>query len=333
MNKKILTIIVLIVVVSGFVYYYGGSKLSGGMSVKKKTVLVINPGGEAFSFFLNSFMDELRKNSLATKSDVDIIYKDSKGDPEKLKQFIDEAVKLKPDAIATISAPPTLTLKDKTKDIPILTALGDPVEHGYIKSLQGSGINIAGVSQKTIELTPKRIEILKSAVPGVKRIAIFYDTTCGPTKKARPIANAQALELGVELIEFPLTTPSREALDKELQKVTKKDFDALMFYPHGTLFSKSDLFLKKAKEENLPIIMPEEASMGDVAIASYGPDYAELGRSLAYIAGKVLKGEISGNIPFEQPSSIQLVINEKNAKSLGITISEDVVDIASKIIR
>ena len=278
-------------------------------------------------------MEEIGKPDSSGKSNVEIIYKDSGGDPDKLKQFIDEAVALNPDAIATISAPPTLALKDKTSRIPILTALGDPVEHGYIKNLQGSGINIAGVSQKTIELTLKRIEILKRAVPSVKKIAIFYDTTCGPTKKARPVANKQAPELGVELVEFPLTMPSRAELEKELQKVTQKDFDALMFYPHGTLFAKSDLFIKRAKEEKLPIVMPEEASMGDTAIASYGPDYGELGRTLALIARKVLNGEDPGNIPFEQPSSIQFIINEKNAKILGITISENVIEIANKVIR
>ena len=334
MNKKIILAIVaiLIIVAAGF-YYYKAEVSPGESSAVKKDVLVINPGGVTFTLFLNSFMDELAKNNSGGKNDINIIYKDSAGDPDKLKQFIDEAVILRPDAIVTISAPPTLALKDKIKDIPILTALGDPVEHGYVKSLQGSGISIAGVSQKTIELTPKRIEILKRAVPSIKKIAIFYDTTCGPTKKARPIANAQAPELGVELVEFALTTPSRADLEKELQKVTNKDFDALMFYPHGTLFAKSDLFIKRAKEEKLPIVMPEEASMGDTAIASYGPDYGELGRTLALIARKVLNGEDPGNIPFEQPSSIQFIINEKNAKILGITISENVIEIANKVIR
>ena len=73
--------------------------------------------------------------------------------------------------------------------------------------------------------------------------------------------------------------------------------------------------------------------MGDTAIASYGPDYGELGRTLALIARKVLNGEDPGNIPFEQPSSIQFIINEKNAKILGITISENVIEIANKVIR
>lgn len=331
MNKKItLAIVVVLIIISGF-YYYKAKVSPGESSAAKKNMLVINPGGTAFSLFLNSFMDEFAKNNY--NDNVNVIYKDSAGDPEKLKQFINEAVELRPDVIVTISAPPTLLLKDKIKDIPILTALGDPVEHGYIKSLQGSEINIAGISQKTIELTPKRIEILKRAVPSVKKIAIFYDTTCGPTKKARPVANAQAPELGVELVEFPLTMPSRADLDKELQKVSNKDFDALMFYPHGTLFAKSDLFLKRAEEEKLPIIMPEEASIGEVAIASYGPDYAELGRNLVFIARKVLNGENPGNIPFEQPSSIQLVVNEKSAKAIGITIPESVIEIANKVIR
>lgn len=333
MIKKIIIAVIAVLAVAAFVFYFKDKTPSAGLSAPQKKIVVIGPGGATFSFFLETFMEEIGKPDSSGKSNIEIIYKDSDGDPDKLKQFIDEAVALNPDAIVTISAPVTLALKDKTNRIPILTALGDPVEHGYIKSLQGSGINIAGVSQKTIELTPKRIEILKRAVPSVKKIAIFYDTTCGPTKKARPVANKQAPELGVELVEFALTTPSRAELEKELQKVTQKDFDALMFYPHGTLFSKSDLFLKRAKEEKIPIVMPEELSIGDTAIASYGPDYTGLAHSLVFIAKKVLNGENPGVIPFEQPSSIQFVINEKNAQALGITISENVLDIANKVVR
>lgn len=333
MKKIILAVIAVLAIVAIGFYYPKNKNSDNKPSSAEKKIVVINPGGETFSFFLGTFMDEIGKPDQSGKSNVEIVYKDSGGDPEKLKQFIDEAVALHPDAIVTISAPPTLALKDKTSDIPILTALGDPVEHGYIKSLQGSGINIAGVAQKSIELTPKRIEILKRAVPSVKKIAIFYDTTCGPTKKARPIANAQAPELGVELVEFAMTTPTRAELEKELEKVTNKNFDALMFYPHGTLFSKSDLFLKRAKEEKIPIVMPEELSIGDTAIASYGPDYTGLARSLVFIAKKILNGENPGSIPFEQPSSIQFVVNEKNAKLLGITISESILDIANKVVR
>ncbi len=334
MNKKIiLAIIAALTIVFGGFYYYKTKAQVGKPTSSGKSVVVINPGGETFSIFLNTFMEELGRDNSGKGTDIDIIYKDSAGDPERLKQFVDEAVATHPDAIVTISAPPTLLLRDKTSDIPILTALGDPVEHGYIKSLQGSEINIAGVAQKSIELTPKRIEILKRLVPSVKKVAIFYDTTCGPTKKARPIANKQAPELGIELVEFALTTPSRGDLEKELEKVSGKEFDALMFYPHGTLFSKADLFLKRAKEEKLPMVMPEENAIGDVAIASYGPDYLELGRSLAFIARKVLNGENPGNIPFEQPSTIEFIINERNANSIGITISESVLDIANKVLR
>ena len=83
----------------------------------------------------------------------------------------------------TISGPPTFQALKETNSVPILTAIGDPVEHGYIKSIQSSETNLTGIAQQNIELTPKRFELLKEMIPSVKRVAVFYDTTCGPTKK------------------------------------------------------------------------------------------------------------------------------------------------------
>ena len=261
------------------------------------------------------------------------IYKsDAEGDPEKLKNMISKAVQAKPDIVITISSQPTQqALKESDGQIPILSALGDPVEHGYVDSLKESGTNLSGVAQQNISLTPKRLELLKELIPTVKKVAVFYDTTCGPTKKARPIANELAPKIGLELTEFALTNPSRGELE-EASKITKKDYDALIFYPHGTLFSKADLFLTRAKEEGLPIIMPNEESLAEGAIASYGPSYYEMGRMTARLAEKILTDKIDiKSLPFEQPSVIDFYVSLSSAESLGITISPEIANKAKLV--
>lgn len=333
MNKKILIISLLAVILAGTAYVLLISINKTSQPAKSvKTIFIINPGGDTFTKFFDGFIEGMKNSATAKEDTVNIIYNTSAGDKSKLAALVDEAVSFKPSMIVTISSEPTFSVIKKTSDIPVLTALGDPVEHGYFKSLRGSEINLAGIAQQNIELTPKRFELLKKMVPSVKKVAVFYDTSCGPTKKARPIANTQASELGLTLVEFPLTNPSREELASALSTINKKDFDALMFYPHGTLFSKADLFLKRAREEKMPIIMPDETSLKDGAIASYGPDYADMGRSLARIAEKVLNGADAGSIPFEQPSKIQFIISLSSARELGIKIPAEIQESANRIV-
>lgn len=334
MPKKLFLIVLVFSILSiavWYVYEHGGIK-GGEETVHTHHIVVLNPGGETFTIFLDSFMKEIRKIHHEQGLSVVIDYKNTEGSKEKLKTYIDEAIAEKPDLIATISTRPTFDLADKTKTIPILTALGDPTAHGYFKSIQSSGINIAGISHQSIELTPKRIELIKKMIPSIKNIAMFYDTTCGPTAIARPIGKELSKKLGITLTEFSLTNPGRKEIEDAFMGVDWKKFDAIMFYPHGTLFSQSDLFLKVARENKLPIIMPDKAALNGGALASYGPDYADMGRSLARIAEKVLQGEDPGALPFETPSKIDFVLSIKNAKEIGITFSDEIKSIASQIV-
>ncbi|MBI5078352.1 MAG: ABC transporter substrate-binding protein [Candidatus Yonathbacteria bacterium] len=331
-QKSAVIIALIFTAVAGYWYWSSGT----GVRINRKfsqSIVIVDPGGASFAELFRGFQETLK----ATHPDsalLSIIYMNAEGNQEKLKQFVSEAVSMNPSLIATVSSPPTLQALGETKEskIPILAVLGDPTKHGYITSLQSSGMNLSGIAQQSIELTPKRFEILKELATKVKRVAVFYDTTCGPTKEARPIANAAAPKLGLALVEFPLTTPSRDDLKKALSVVNTKDFDAIMFYPHGTLFSKSDLFLAKAKELKLPIVMPEEGALKDGAVASYGPNYYFIGKQLARQAEKVLNGVDPKDIPFEQAENIQLVIDLKNAKFLDIKIPTTVLERADKVV-
>ncbi len=336
MNKKTAAIVLAVAAIAaaGGVYYWYAKK-EPPVSRRVFLVAAVNPGGAAYGKFFDGFKEALAEISGKNGEEVTLILKNAEGDSKKLKEFISEAAAMRPDIIATISGPPTLQALEETKEskTPILTALGDPVEHGYIKSLQSSETNLTGIAQQNIELTPKRFEILKELVPAVKKVAVFYDTTCGPTKKARPIANAAAPALGLTLTEFPLTAPTRDEVSDALKAVNKKDFDALIFYPHGTFFSKSDLFLKKAVEEKLPIIMPDEESLASGALASYGPSYFEMGKSLGKMAEKILIGGARPeSIPFEQPDKIESIVNLETAKKLQISLPEAVIKRADRVV-
>lgn len=333
-QKSIIIIIVFLLIAGGGYWYLSSGR---GSQVKEKpaqSVIIVNPGGTTYGELFKGFEEALRATYPGQRSSLTITTKNAEGNQETLKAMVSEAVAANPSLIVTVSSPPTLQALEETKEskIPILAVLGDPTKHGYITSLQSSGTNLSGIAQQSIELTPKRFEILKEISPKVKRVAVFYDTTCGPTKVARPIANAAAPKLGLTLVEFPLTTPTREQVAEALKAVNAKDFDAIIFYPHGTLFSKSDLFLTKAKEAKLPIVMPDESALAKGAIASYGPDYFLMGKQLSRQALKVLSGVDPKDIPFEQAEEVWFIISLQNAKDLGIQIANQVLEHADKVI-
>lgn len=331
MKKTIFTVIAFLI--AGSIVWYVYKNQSFVTTSHRHMVYLVNPGGPAYKSYFDNAESRLKELHYDGGASIAFHVSDAKGNPELLKAMISEAVQAKPDIIITVSSQPTLqAVKESAGQIPILSTLGDPVEHGYVDSLKGSGTNLGGIAQQNISLTPKRLELLKELIPAVKRVAVFYDTTCGPTKKARPIANELAPKIGLALTEFALTNPSRADLEEALKKVTKKDYDALIFYPHGTLFAKADLFLKRAREESLPIIMPNEEALADGAVASYGPAYSEMGRLVARLAEKILTDEISvKELPWEQPSIIDFYVSLSNTKRLGITISPDIANKATLV--
>lgn len=326
-------LVALAVVLTGGALWYVYQKKSPVAVSHNHTIYLVNPGGPAYQSYFDNVESRLKELHHEGGADIRFYKKNAEGNPDTLKAMISEAVQAKPDIIVTISSQPTQqAVKESEGQIPILSTLGDPVEHGYVESLKGSGTNLSGVAQQNISLTPKRLELLKKLDPTIKKVAVFYDTTCGPTKKARPIANELAPQIGLELVEFGLTNPSRAELEEALKQVTKEAYDALIFYPHGTLFAKADLFLKRAQEIGLPIIMPNEESLALGAIASYGPAYSEMGKLTARLAEKILTDKIAiGALPWEQPNNIDFYVSLSNAEKLGITISPEIANNAKLV--
>lgn len=289
-----------------------------------QTVIIINPGGDANGAIFAGFEEALRAQYPGDASKLVIITKNAMGDQAKLKLLVTEAVSEKPSLIAVATGDPLVQALNETKEskIPIVAILGDPAVHGYVVSNQSSGVNVTGVAHTAIELTPKRFEILKKVYPKAKRVAVFYDTACGVTAASRPSEKENTPKLGLEVTAFALSNPTREQVIEELKKINRKDFDSILFYPHLSLAINGDLFLKKAREEKLAIVMPEEFALKKGAIASYGPNFNAGGKQLARLAIKVLGGINPKHIPFEQSQEVKFAVSIPNTKALGIEIPE-----------
>ena len=278
-----------------------------------------------------AFFDELRRRGYVVGRNMIVERRDAGGDPQRLALVAQEVVAWKPDLITASSTAPNLAIKAATATIPILmTGVGDPARLGLVQSLARPGGNITGIAV----IVPggfagKTLQLLHETVPGARRIALFVNpnnalSSAMVAQEARPAAEA----LGVELRVFEV----RVAADIEaaVETAVRQRCDAawvlgdpLLNPPRiGALISRAGLPL-------MSFIRGHTQSGG---LVSYGPDLVDLYRRAGAIADRLLKGAVPAELPIEQPTKFEFVVNVRAAKALGLTISSSVLLRADEVI-
>ena len=262
-------------------------------------------------------------------------YRYAEGKLERLPELAAELVRLKVDIILVGGDAPIRAAMKATKTIPIVM-MGpglDPVEAGVVESLARPGGNITGVTNLNRELGGKRLELLKEAVPKVVRVAVLYDPAIPGTvlevKEDIPAA-ARALGLTVQ----PWEVQGADGFDKVFAARDKQRPDGLYVAGGGSLINTN---LKRiaglALKGRLPSVYQTKEAVDDGGLMSYGADLAESYRRVAYYVDRILKGAKPADLPVEQPTKFELVINLKTAKQIGVTIAPEVLARANKLIR
>jgi putative ABC transport system substrate-binding protein len=242
-------------------------------------------------FFLPAF--EGFKEKMAEKGYVDgktVQYdvRNAKGDQKALQKLALELVQQKPDLIVTSSGRATLPVAKATQGTPIpvvFLGVGNPLE--FVKAYASSGNNLTGISTSVIDLTEKRLELLKQLAPRVKRVASLNNPN-GLTYKDNLFAVREAAKkLGLELWEVNVT--DRREIEQLIPTVTQKVVDAIFLPPDRLITGNVEVFVRHSIKEKLPLI-PPSAAYGSGGLATYGHDYVALGRQGANLADKILKG-------------------------------------------
>jgi putative ABC transport system substrate-binding protein len=225
--------------------------------------------------------------------------------------------------------------KNATKTIPIvMTDQGaDPVEAGLVESLARPGGNVTGVTNLSTELGGKRLELLKEAVPKVARVAVLYDPAAPVgvlLQKEIPTVAARALGLTVQFWELR----TADSFDKVFAALGKERMDGLYVPGAGPLIlANLKLIAGLALKSRLPSVYSNRESIDAGGLMYYGQDLGDSYRRVAYYVDRILKGAKPADLPVEQPTKFELVINLKTAKQIGLTIPPDVLARATKIIR
>jgi putative ABC transport system substrate-binding protein len=283
---------------------------------------------------VEAFRDELSKLGWIERKSITIDYRFAEGKTDRLPGLAADLVGLKVDLIVVVGTAAALAAKHATTTIPIVTASGDdPVGAGLVATLARPGGNVTGLSTLAPELNTKRLEILKDAVPNLSRVGLLWLPGASivsdlQLKELRPAA--QALKLKLEEIE---TQPDPKGLESAFQTAKQKQVNAIITMATRSFFAERKRIVELAGKYRLPAIYFQKEFVDEGGLMSYGADYADLYRRTAVYVDKILKGAKPADLPVQQATKFELIINLKAAKQIGLTIPVRVLERANQVIK
>lgn len=284
------------------------------------------------SKIVQAFRDGLREAGYVEGRDIVIEWRSAHGDYERVPALVDELVKRKVDVLVTNGTVGTRAAKRATSTIPIVMAVvADPVGSGLVDDLAHPGKNITGNTIMSPELSAKRLQLLKEVVPHASRVAVLWNQTSPYSQKVITQLKEAAPALSLELKLIGLRDP--EGLGAAFAAATRARAQALYAIEDPLFDTHRVEFLGYASKARLPIVYWARTWTDDGGIVSYGPTYSDLFRGLAAYVDKILKGANPGDLPIQQPTKFELVVNPSAAKDLGMTIPEAVLLRADEIVQ
>jgi putative ABC transport system substrate-binding protein len=277
----------------------------------------------------------LRELGYIEGQNIAIEYRYSEGKSDRYPELAAELVRLKVDIIvAAGGAGPVRAAKNATKTIPIVMVGGgaDPVEAGLIESLARPGGNVTGITLLSVELSGKRLELLKEAVPKLARVAVLYNpTTSSNVREVKEDLPVAARALGLTVRSWEVRTAG--GFEKVFAALDKERLDGLYVSGSTLMYASGKRIVGWALKSRLPSIHQNREAVETGGLMSYGADQADSYRRLAIYVDKILKGAKPADLPVEQPTKFELVINLKTAKQIGLTIPQRVLTRADKVIK
>jgi putative ABC transport system substrate-binding protein len=278
----------------------------------------------------------LRERGYVEGQNIATEYRYTEGKADRYPELLAELVRLKVDLILVTGADPLIRAAiNATKTIPIVLTGGgrDPVEAGYVESLARPGGNVTGITNLSRELSGKRLELLKAAVPKLARIAVLYDPGVPgdvlQMKEVLPVA-ARALKLTIQ----PWEIRSADDFDRVFAAMGKQRPDGFYVHPSGPLMTANQKrIVGFALKSRLPSMYFYREAAEEGGLMSYGADRADSYRRVAVLVDKILKGAKPAELPVEQPTKFELVFNLKTAKQIGLTIPPNVLARADRVIK
>jgi putative ABC transport system substrate-binding protein len=282
--------------------------------------------------FFEPFVQGLRDLGWAEGQNIAFERRSSEGNDKTFPGLAAELVRLHPDVILAIGTPATAAAKSATQTIPIVFArTADPVAFGLVSTLARPGGNLTGLSLQYLDIAAKRLELLLTAAPDAKRVGALWDSSFLPAGPQLKEVEGAARSLNVELVPADVRGP--QDFEPALQAMAEQRASAMIYVPSPPFFAEysqqlADLLLKA----RLPSMFPRREFVEAGGLMSYGPNNSDMYRRAAAYVGKILKGAKPADLPVEQPTKFELVINLNTAKALGLILPFTLVARADEVI-
>ena len=278
------------------------------------------------------FTQGLNELGYVDGQNLTIEYRWADGKLDRLPAFVADVVRSRVDVIVSSATPAIRIAQEQTTTIPIVMAgVTDPVGVGFVASLARPGGNITGLTHLAPDLTGKRLELLKEVVPRLLRVAVLWN----PQQPGQRLAYAesQAAAQGLKLTLTSVEARNREEIEAAFLAMRKERVEAFFELPDPVIFVNRNLIVALAAKHRIPAMYSFSEYVDSGGLISYGASFPGLFRRAATYVDKILKGAKPADLPVEQPTKFDLVINLKTAKQVGVAIPQSVLYRADKVIK
>lgn len=293
---------------------------------------LLGPELDRRQHWLAAFRDGLGGEGFVEGRNVSIEYRSADGGVEKLPELATDLIR-RPVAVIFAAGPPAaLAAKRATQSIPVIfVSGGDPVQMGLVSSLHRPGGNVTGFYYLVTELVAKRLALLHELLPGIKRVAVLVNPA-NPASTEPTVRNAAVIGRALDLDVQIFNADSGEALNATFGTLSNWRPDALLVAPDPLFNSERMRLVTLAARYRLPTSYFQRDHVEASGLMSYGPDFSDFFRHAGVYVGRVLKGAQPTELPVQQPTKLELVINLRTAKALGITVPQSLLARADEVI-
>jgi putative ABC transport system substrate-binding protein len=278
------------------------------------------------------FLQGLKQAGYVEGQNVAVEYRWAENQPDRLPAHATDLVRRRVAVIVAAGATVAVAAKAATTTIPIVfSAGGDPVALGLVASLNRPGANVTGVAGLVSELSPKRLQLLRELMPNIALFGVLADPAFTPTQFMIPDLQAAARTLGLELVVANARTES--ALEPAFATFSQQHVGAVLVGPGGFFSRRIEQLSALAARHALPAIFPNREHALAGGLMSYGSSIGYLYQQVGIYTGRILKGEKPADLPVQQATKLELVINLKTAKALGLTVPETLLATADEVIQ
>jgi putative ABC transport system substrate-binding protein len=302
-----------------------------GAQQPSKTYLIGYLAPAEIPYVIKALKDGLRKLGYIEGHNLKVEYRFLPAEGASVDALAAELVKLGPKVIITVGTAMTVAAQRATTTIPIVMApVADPLRAGIVTSLAHPGGNVTGTMLYGLELDGKRVDVFKQAVPAIARVAVLGNAKSLTTQLQWLETQRAAGPLGLEARLFTVQDPAE--LSATFEIIARDTGNGVVVLPDPLLNGMRKTIITLAATHRLPVIYEDREFVQDGGLISYGPNIADMTRRSAAFVDKILKGAKPSELPIEQPTQFELVINLKTAKELGLTIPDKMLTVADEVI-